>query len=276
MKRRFHLGSSFGVMQGRLSTQTDRGYQAFPWETWESEFDGAAERKLEHIEWVLDSWQVQDNPILSNPRAVKSRINESGVRVLSVCADYLMDTPLDIEVPETWVTFDLLIGSMQELDAKWLVIPCVDQSSLLETEARKRFLAASAHIEALLSDTDIAVTLETDLAPFDFANLLSEIDSGVFGVNYDIGNSASLGYNPDEEFAAYGERVSLVHIKDRIKGGGSISLGNGSADIAGVVGYLTALNFNGPITMQAFRDIEGLTVLDQQLEWLEDLLPGGE
>jgi len=96
-------------MQGRLSTQTDQGYQAFPWTTWESEFEMAAERKLEHIEWVLDSWKVQDNPILSNPSAVKLKVEESGVRVVSVCADYLMDAPLDIEVAETWVVFHRLI-----------------------------------------------------------------------------------------------------------------------------------------------------------------------
>ena len=46
MTRRFELGSSFGVMQGRLSAQTDLGYQAFPWETWEAEF--ALATKLTH------------------------------------------------------------------------------------------------------------------------------------------------------------------------------------------------------------------------------------
>ena len=35
-------------------------------------------------------------------------------------------------------------------------------------------------------------------------------------VNYDSGNSASLGYDPTDEFAAYGERVGSVHIKDRV------------------------------------------------------------
>jgi hypothetical protein len=35
------------------------------------------------------------------------------------------------------------------------------------------------------------------------------------------------------------------------------------------------MNFNGPVTMQAFRDVQGINVLDQQLVWLEELFGGG-
>jgi L-ribulose-5-phosphate 3-epimerase len=272
LTRRFALGCSFGVMQGRLSAQTDYGYQAFPWETWETEFSLAAARGLEHIEWVLDSWKVHENPLLTNPRAIESRVEESGVKVLSVCADYLMDRPLDVTDPESWSVFHRLVETMQELDARWLVIPCVDQSSLRNPEARARFLAASTSIESLISGTNIEVTLESDLGPSDFADLLVHLEGSIFGVNYDIGNSSSLGYNLDEEFSAYGDRVSLIHIKDRILGAGSVFLGQGDADIFGVLGHLDTMNFTGPVTMQAFRDVQGINVLDQQLAWMEELL----
>ena len=272
MTRRFALGCSFGVMQGRLSAQTDLGYQAFPWDTWQTEFTLAGERGFEHIEWVLDSWQVQENPILSNPRAIKSRVEESGVSVISVCADYLMDRPLDVTDPESWSVSHRLVETMQELEARWLVIPCVDQSSLRNLEARERFLAASRSIESLISGTNIGVSLETDLGPSDFADLLVHLEGGIFGVNYDIGNSSSLGYNHNEEIAAYGNRVSLVHIKDRKLGAGSVFLGQGDADIVDVLGQLDTLNYNGPVTMQAFRDVQGINVLDQQLVWLEKSL----
>ena len=46
----------------------------------------------------------------------------------------------------------------------------------------------------------INLALETDLPPKDFANLLNKFDSNHVTVNYDTGNSASLGYNIDEEF----------------------------------------------------------------------------
>ena len=102
MARTFDLGCSFGIMQGRLSTQTELGYQAFPWETWEDEFVSATDRGLEHIEWVLDSWRLDENPILSGTDGVIERTMETGVKVVSVCADYLMDRPLNVSDAGSW------------------------------------------------------------------------------------------------------------------------------------------------------------------------------
>lgn len=272
MTRTFDFGQSFGIMQGRLSTQTERGYQAFPWETWQDEFVWAADRGLEHIEWVLDTWRLDENPILSETNDVIQCIQESGVKVVSVCADYLMDRPLDVSDPDSWTVLGRLIGAMQEIGAKWLVVPCVDQSSLRTASAQTRFAEAADQLGRELVGTGIRVSLEADLGPAEFAALLAELDSNFFGVNYDIGNSAYLGYSHTEEFDAYGNRISLVHIKDRILGGGSVPLGNGNADIAGVIDHLRKIKFNGPVTMQVFRDVQGTNILDEQLSWLAPIL----
>ena len=47
-------------------------------------------------------------------------------------------------------------------------------------------------------------------------------------INYDIGNSAAQGYNVIEELDTYGNRISDIHIKDRILNGGPVILGNGN------------------------------------------------
>jgi L-ribulose-5-phosphate 3-epimerase len=272
MTRSFDLGQSFGIMQGRLSTQTERGYQAFPWETWQDEFVWAAERDLEHIEWVLDTWRLDENPILSETNDVIECAQQTGVKVVSVCADYLMDRPLDVSDPDSWTVLGRLTAAMQEIGAKWLVIPCVDQSSLRAASAQTRFVKAADQLGRKLVGTDIRVSLEADLGPAEFVALLSELDSDFFGVNYDIGNSAYLGYSHIEEFDAYGNRISLVHIKDRILGGGSVPLGDGNADIVGVIDHLRKIKFNGPVTMQVFRDVQGTNILDEQLSWLAPIL----
>ena len=49
-------------------------------------------------------------------------------------------------------------------------------------------------------------------------------------VNYDIGNSAALGYDPIEELDSYGDKISDIHIKDRTLNGGPVVLGEGDAD----------------------------------------------
>ncbi len=275
MVRQYNFGSSFGVMQGRLSTQTERGYQAFPWETWENEFYIAADRNLEHIEWVLDSWRVSDNPLLTKTKAVVDKTVATGVNVVSICADYLMDQPLDVSEREAWNVLQRLVAVMYELSAKWLVVPCVDQSSLRDSQSMQRFVKAASPLAEALAGTGIRVSLETDLGPSEFAGLLADLDPAVFGVNYDIGNSASLGYSHSEEFDAYGDRITLVHIKDRAKGGGSVPLGQGDANIPEVIDHLRFLKFNGPVTMQVFRDFLGLGILDEQLHWLQPMLTAG-
>ena len=275
MARTFDLGCSFGIVQGRLSAQTERGYQAFPWVTWQNEFTSAADRGLEHIEWVLDSWRLAENPILSKTDGVIECTQETGVKVVSVCADYLMDRPLDVSDAGSWVALRRLATAMQLLRAHWLVIPCVDQASLRTSSSLTRFANAADQLGGELAGTGIRVSLEADLRPNDFAALLTGLDPEVFGVNYDIGNSAYLGYSNEEEFDAYGDRISLVHIKDRMFDGGSVPLGHGNADIPGVIERLHGMKFNGPVTMQAFRDAQGLDVLDEQLRWMMPILEGG-
>ena len=274
MARTFDLGCSFGIIQGRLSAQTDRGYQSFPWETWQAEFGLAADRGLEHIEWVLDSWRLDENPLLSDTSGVVGRAQETGIQVLSVCADYLMDRPLGASDSGSWAVLSQLSDAMQELGAQWLVVPCVDQSSLRTPSSLARFASAAVQLGDELAGTGIRVSLESDLGPAEFAALLTKLDPEIFGVNYDIGNSAYLGYSPAEEFGAYGDRISLVHIKDRQFEGGSVPLGLGNADIPGVIERLRVMKFNGPVTMQVFRDFQGLDVLDEQLRWLMPILEG--
>ena len=272
MDRKFGLGSSFGVMQGRLSPQSDRGYQAFPWETWQEEFDLAADRGLEHIEWVLDSWRVDENPIIGATAKVRKRTENSGVRVVSVCADYLMDSPLDVYQCPPWVVLRSLIEAMQELGAEWLVLPCVDHASLRQSSSLDRFKRAIEPLAEIVASTSIQVSLESDLGPSQLGELLDGLDSKVFGVNYDIGNSAALGYVLDEEFDSYGQRISVVHVKDRHLYGQSVLLGQGDANIHRAIELLVDLGFTGPVTMQAFRDSDGIAALDRQLSWFQDQL----
>jgi L-ribulose-5-phosphate 3-epimerase len=59
----------------------------------------------------------------------------------------------------------------------------------------------------------------------------SDLNHPLIRANYDIGNSASLGYDPNEEFADIGHWLGSVHIKDRMLHGGTVPLGSGSANI---------------------------------------------
>jgi len=129
------------------------------------------------------------------------------------------------------------------------------------------------YLKPLVADAESAcinLSLETDLAPQPFAELLACFGSHRVTVNYDIGNSASLGFDPMEELACYGERISDIHIKDRIRGGGSVVLGTGNTRFDRFFAALRPLNYTGPFIMQAYRDDEGVAIFKQQLAWVTE------
>ena len=59
-----------------------------------------------------------------------------------------------------------------------------------------------------------------------------------FGINYDTGNSASLGWDVEEEFANYFDRIYNIHIKDRTLGGTTVDLGTGDVNFQNFLIYL--------------------------------------
>ena len=79
-------------------------------------------------------------------------------------------------------------------------------------------------------------------------------------VNYDSGNSASLGYDVSSELAVYGDRVGSVHVKDRLRGGTTVPLGAGHADLPALFTGLVNLGYGGDYVLQVARGEAGCEV----------------
>jgi hexulose-6-phosphate isomerase len=106
-------------------------------------------------------------------------------------------------------------------------------------------------------ETQVEIHLETSLGPSEFAKLLEPLPHSQLKVNYDSGNSSSLGYAPAEEFAAYGDRIGSVHIKDRLLNGGTVPLGTGNANFPALFSGLEKIGYRGDFTLQVARGIPG-------------------
>jgi len=165
-----------------------------------------------------------------------------------------------------------LLKTAAELGLRDIVIPCVDQSSIKNEQDRARFQEVLFEVIPKAEQSGVNLSLETDLNPSQFSHLLNQLDSPFVTVNYDIGNSASLGYNPIDELSAYGERISDIHIKDRPLGGGSVKLGTGNANIPDFLKLIENFNYSGPLIMQAYRDDEGVIIFKEQLNWVKTFL----
>ena len=273
------MKSTIGVMEGRLLPKYQGRYQAFPIGYWQDEFPVAESLGLDSIEFILDYNDAEDNPLLSHGGIdeIKQQVETTGIIVKTVCADYFMEAPLhsaDPKVSEASANVLLrLLSNANELGVSDVVIPCVDQSSLSSPEDVSRFVdVLGGEILAAAEQYSINLSLETDLSPDPFRKLLDRFDSSLVTVNYDIGNSASLGYNPTEELAAYGSQITDIHIKDRMLGGGPVVLGQGDADFDLFFSDLKKLGYVGPFIMQAYRDEEGVNIFSQQLEWVKGYL----
>jgi sugar phosphate isomerase/epimerase len=267
-RARVPLGRSFGIMQGRLSRQSPRGYQTFPAYTWIEEFRLAKSYGFEHIEWVIESFDIEDNPLLAQPDQVRTIADEHQIDVVSVCADFLLESPLHPQNSSSWNHFERMMSNSGELEIEVVVIPCVDSNSLLRSENLNNLETSLPRMVSVAENCGVLLALETDLAPRDFKNLLEKYEVPQVSVNYDSGNSASLGYDFAEEMEAYGDRITDFHLKDRMAGGPSVELGSGSTNLNEVLRYLSPESFNGIVTMQAMRDSEGPPSVRNQLAWI--------
>ena len=267
------MKNKFGIMQGRLLPKYKGRYQAHPVGYWRDEFPIASQLGLDSIEFILDYNDAEKNPLLA-PGGLEDiqKIEKfSGVKVRSICADYFMEAPIHSNetaiVDNSLEVLNRLINNASLLNVKNIVIPCVDQSSLKNTENKNNFINNIKKMVGAAERADINISLETDLAPVPFANLLDSINSKNVTVNYDTGNSAALGYDPEEEFISYGHRITDLHIKDRLLGTGPVQLGAGDVNFSKIFDLLSKYKYKGIIIFQAYRDEEGVEIFKKQLSW---------
>ncbi len=269
------MKKKFGIMQGRLLPKYEGRYQAHPIGIWESEFPVASKLGLDSIEFIFDYNDAEKNPLLApgGLKKIKKIEKNTSVKVRSICADYFMEAPIHsndiIVVDKSIRVLERLIVNASLLGVSDIVIPCVDKSSLEHKNYLNNFVTNIKLITSVAESKNINLCLETDLAPSKFANLLDKINSNNVTVNYDIGNSAAKGFDPIEEFNAYGKKITDLHVKDRLFGKGPVILGKGDANIPKVLELLSKINYQGIIIFQAFRDDEGVEIFKSQFEWFK-------
>jgi hexulose-6-phosphate isomerase len=138
-----------------------------------------------------------------------------------------------------------------------MVLPLVDNGSLSSRAEEDQLIAVLDSHAEMLHELEVKIVFESDFAPVELARFIDRLDPALFGVNYDIGNSAGLGMRPADEIAAYGQRIVNVHIKDRVLGGTTVPLGTGSADFETVFSALAKAGYSGNYILQTARALDG-------------------
>jgi hexulose-6-phosphate isomerase len=248
-----------GIMQGRLLPPINAKIQCFPADQWRDEFPLAQKAGLQLIEWIYEVYGAEQNPLSTDEgiAELKGLSARHRVAVHSLCADYFMDRPLLADPQAGMEKLSWLLARCHLAAIKRIILPFVDASRLEDAVAEDALIDLLLPFAAEAERLGIELHLETDLAPVRFAKLIARLPEPVFKVNYDSGNSASNGYDVTEEFTAYGSRIGSLHIKDRVRGGGTVPLCTGDANFAALSKSLESIGYHDDVILQVAREQEG-------------------
>lgn len=250
-------------MQGRLSPMVDGKIQAFPWNHWQEEFVIAGKIGFQLMEWTLDHKDLCHNPLLTTEgqKLIAQLMDAHAIRIPSLTGDCFMQAPFYKKTGETRdaLLYDLqkIIKACSSVGIQNILIPLVDNGRLENDEQKDSLLAGLESVWALLETKKIRISFESDYGPDQLAAFIEKFDPALFGITYDIGNSAALGYDPWEEIAAYGHRIINVHVKDRLLGGTTVPLSTGDADIPAALEALHRAGYQGNYMLQTARATDG-------------------
>lgn len=253
------MSSLIGFMQGRLCNQVDGKIQAFPWRDWESEFVEAEKVNVFSMEWTLDQEKLYENPLMtvSGQEKIRSLCKKHHMYIPSLTGDCFMQAPF-------WKSTDSLENKLKKdfvaicdacsaIGIEMIVIPLVDNGSLENIEQETKLIDYLLSLQSFFEEKNLRILFESDFSPNELRRFIGKLPEGLFGVNYDIGNSAALGFNSIEEFSAYGSRILNVHVKDRVFGGTTVALGSGDADFETVFSGLKKIKYQGNYILQTAR-----------------------
>jgi hexulose-6-phosphate isomerase len=161
------------------------------------------------------------------------------------------------EVEHNISILESLMKIGRQIGVNRIVIPFVDNSSINTIEEFDKVVTILKRCLKMAEDNKIEIHLETSLNPILFSDLLWLLPHPLLKVNYDSGNSASLGYSPEEEFNLYGDRIGSFHVKDRLFGNGTVPLGTGNTDFASLSKCINKIDYKGDFILQAARGEEG-------------------
>ncbi len=247
---------NIGIMQGRLSPIYNSRIQKFPMYHWETEFYIAKSLNLKLIEWTIDDENFNKNPIVTNKGTdeILNIIKLTDVKVNSVTADCFMQKPIWIK-KNNYMKKNLsrLIKFCGKLGINYIIFPLVDNSSLQKVTNRKNIINIFEKFLSELKEYRVKILFESDFDPKKLRKFISKFDKNFFGINYDSGNSASLGYDIDEEFKYYGDFIKNVHIKDRKRNGNTIKLGGGDTNFKKLFRNIKKINYKNNLILQTAR-----------------------
>lgn len=248
-----------GFMQGRLSPIENGLIQSFPSKNWQNEIYLAYENNLDTFEWTIDYKNLYENPILNLDGVMElNKLKENyNISIPSLTGDCFMQKPFWKESKsykeKLQEDFINILYGCNKVSISIVLIPLVDNGSIENIKQEQALYEFLSSKKDLIRNLSLKVCFESDFSPKRLKKFISVYDEDIFGINYDTGNSAAMGYSPIEEFQCYGERIINIHIKDRPYGGSTVPLGKGDTNFDLIFDLIKKSNYNGNLILQTAR-----------------------
>ena len=273
-----YLNNRIGFMQGRLSPIENGMIQKFPLEQWHNELPIAKENNWKLMEWTIDNFSFDANPlIINNGNNLKNIYEDFNISIDSITADFFMQSPFFLADTDKGKEFELdkikiVADSMSALNIKHIVLPLVDNGSMINNNISSEIVIDT--LSSIFNNyTNISFTFESDFEPVRLLNFIEDFKLNNVGINYDSGNSSSLGFNCEDELSTYMHLIKNCHLKDRIYKGTTMPFGEGDANLKQVLEIFMTSSYEGNFIIQGARsnNDEHIQILNQYRNFLFEL-----
>jgi L-ribulose-5-phosphate 3-epimerase len=267
-----------GVMQGRLSPRPAGKLQEFPWHSYRDEFARAARLGLHSIEWIFEAPRCQENPLWTEAGRAEIRelIAQSGVRVQSVCADYFMVHRLagesSLSLAQNRDVLAELIVAAHAVGADRILIPLLETSAVDSPELKREIVLSLRSVVEVAERYGVTLGLEMEIPGTEYVKVVQSVGSPRVRAYYDTGNSTAQGADIAEDIVPVLPVLHAVHIKDRVKGGGSKPLGTGDTNFLGFFPELLRAGFRGDFVLQHYFEAQPELETERSLSFVQQLI----
>ena len=160
------------------------------------------------MEWTADQERLHANPLLTpdGQAEIRALCHRHGVAIPSLTGDCFMQAPFwqaaGAEREARARDFRQVAEGCAAVGISQIVVPLVDNGRLESREQEDVLVAFMSGEAKFLAERRLRVVFESDFPAWELARFVSRLEPAVFGINYDIGNSASLGFDPVDELEA--------------------------------------------------------------------------
>ncbi len=274
------LKPKFLLVQGRALPQSDESLQSFP-SNWMDEFPLIQQLGFDGIEWIYDKKSEFTNPILDSNeyQKIKKILKKYNVSLENIVFDWFIVHPLfkkdEIPLKNKIKKLVDLIEKSQKIGFKRIIFPLLEKNAINNSTDMDMFLKTfSDDILSVLNLSEIEIHFETSLSPISELQFISKLEHNKTKICFDMGNSASMGYDPTDVLNNIAPYLGSVHIKDRLLHGGSVPLGDGDVDFSKVFSILNEIDFSGYFSLQAYREknFNNIELLKNYLMFINNII----